>query len=85
MDLITQNVIRDHPNVKIILLHPDSTLPYVVTRAAVTMPDTGFSNEKSTEEMMEEARGFCLDLALSGNELPLPLIRKFAKPGRNSS
>ena len=82
MDLITQNVIRDHPNVKIILSHVGSTLPYVITRAAVTMPDAGFSIEKSTEEMMEEARGFYFDLALSGNEHQLPLIRKFAKPGQ---
>ena len=68
IDLITQNVIRDHPNVKIILSYPGSTLLYVITRAAVTMPDTGFINEESTEEMMEEARGFYFDLALSGNE-----------------
>ena len=82
MDLITQNVIRDHaPHVKIILSHAGGTLPYLITRVAVTMPSTGFGNGKTMEAIMEEARGFYFDIALSSNEFQLPLIRKFARPG----
>ena len=81
MDLITQNVIRDHPSVKIILSHAGGTLPYIAFRAAVLLPYAHSNNGKSTEEIMEEARSFFFDLALSGNEYTLPLISKFAKPG----
>ncbi|KAL2048696.1 hypothetical protein N7G274_000608 [Stereocaulon virgatum] len=81
MDLITRNVIRDHPSVKIILSHAGGTLPYIAFRAAVLLPDAHSSNDKSTEEIMQEARSFYFDLALSGNEYQLSLISKFAKPG----
>jgi predicted TIM-barrel fold metal-dependent hydrolase len=81
MDLITRNVIRDHPSVRIILSHAGGTLPYIVFRAAVLLSDTDSSNGKSTEEIMEEARSFYFDLALSSNEYQLPLVSRFAKPG----
>ena len=78
LDLITSNTIRDHPNCKIILSHAGGTLPYLATRAATMLPDTGLSG-KSTEEVFQEIRSFYFDLALSGNEYTLDLLLKFAR------
>ena len=80
LDLIVSNTVRDHPNCKIILSHAGGTLPYLATRAATVLPDAGLSS-KSTEEVLNEARSFYFDLALSGNEFTLGLLLKFAKPG----
>ena len=80
MDMIVNNVVRDHPSCKIILSHAGGTLPYLISRAAVLLPDCS-PLTKTTEEMMEEARSFYFDIALSGNAYTLPLLMQFAKKG----
>ena len=41
----------------------------------------GHATPKTTEEMLEEAKSFYFDIALSGNEYTLPLLMRFAKRG----
>ncbi|KAG6365903.1 hypothetical protein INS49_000079 [Diaporthe citri] len=80
VDLITSNTVRDHPNVKIILSHAGGTLPYLATRAAHLLADAHLSAQ-SPDEILDQARSFYFDLALSGNPSTLELILTFAKPG----
>lgn len=80
VDLIVSNTIRDYPDVKIILSHAGGSLPYLATRAAHLLADTGLSG-KTPEDFLEDARTFYFDLALSGNPLTLDFLTKFAKPG----
>ncbi|KAK4446903.1 amidohydrolase family protein [Podospora aff. communis PSN243] len=78
--LITTNTIRDFPNVKIILSHAGGTLPYVINRAANLCCRLRLVN-KTEEEFIEEARAFYIDVAFSGHEPQLRLLKEFAKPG----
>ncbi|PKX97728.1 amidohydrolase family protein [Aspergillus novofumigatus IBT 16806] len=78
--LITNNIIRDFPNVKIILSHAGGTLPYVVQRAANLCCRLRVV-DKTEEEFIEEARVFYIDVAFSGHEPQLRLLKEFAKPG----
>ena len=80
MDMILNNVIRDHPSVKIILSHAGGTLPFLLPRAAVLLPDCK-TTSKTTQEIMDEAKSFYFDIAISGNEYTLPLLMRFAKKG----
>ncbi|KAI2733529.1 hypothetical protein CBS147332_544 [Penicillium roqueforti] len=83
VDLITSGAISKNPDVKIILSHGGGTLPVLATRAANLLYDAGLT-EITPEIFMEQARGFYLDLALSGNEGNLELLlgkTGFAKPG----
>lgn len=80
VDLIVSGTIQRNPDVKIILSHAGGTLPYLATRAAHLLVDTGLSNI-SPEEFLDAARSFYFDLALSGNHWSLGLLMKFAKPG----
>lgn len=80
--LITTKTTRDFPDVKIILSHAGGTLPYVINRAAnlccrLRIVDGGMTED----EFVEQARGFYIDVAFSGYEPQLRLLRQFAKPG----
>ncbi|KAF3094645.1 hypothetical protein TWF569_011644 [Orbilia oligospora] len=83
MDIILSGTVRKYKNCKIILSHAGGTLPYLALRVAAMMPHTPFgkSNGLSTDEIIEDAKSFYFDLALSGNEFTLGLLLKFAKPG----
>ena len=80
MDMILNNVIHDHPSVKIILSHAGGTLAFLVSRAAALMSHCK-TITKSTQEIMDEAKFFYFDIALSANEYTLPLLMQFAKKG----
>ena len=80
VDMITAGVMKDFPNVKIILSHAGGSLPYLATRAAHLMADAGLTKMSATE-FLEHAKKFYFDTALSGNDLSLPLLLNFAKPG----
>lgn len=80
VDLIVSGTIQRNPDVKIILSHAGGTLPYLATRAAHLLVDTGLTNI-SPDEFLDAARSFYFDLALSGNHWSLGLLMKFAKPG----
>ena len=78
VDLIINNRLRDYPDCKVILSHAGGTIPYLVARAAHLLADSKFM-EKTAEEFIEDARKFYYDVALSTNEYPLGLLRKFVK------
>jgi len=78
--LITTNTIRDNPNCKIILSHAGGTLPYVIERAAGLCCRLRVV-DKTVEEFIDEARSFYIDVAFSGHEPILKLLKEFAKPG----
>ncbi|KAI9680443.1 MAG: hypothetical protein M1822_007201 [Bathelium mastoideum] len=81
MDMITAGVVRDSPGCKIILSHAGGTLPYLIYRAAAMLPlmpkPLGFSRE----QIVEQARGFYFDTAISANPITLKALFEFAKPG----
>ncbi|MCJ1403819.1 hypothetical protein MMC11_007042 [Xylographa trunciseda] len=73
MDLILSNTVRKFKNLKIILSHAGGALPYIVERPMSIMPHT--------EHIVEDAREFYYDTALSGGKNALMVLEKFAKPG----
>ncbi|KAK7180699.1 hypothetical protein DPSP01_012991 [Paraphaeosphaeria sporulosa] len=80
VDMILSGVLRDFPDVKIILSHAGGSLPYLATRAAHLLADAGLT-ALSADEFLTCAKSFYFDTALSGNALSLPLLLDFAPPG----
>ncbi|KAI0966751.1 hypothetical protein F4678DRAFT_265328 [Xylaria arbuscula] len=91
-DLITSGTIRSFPRVKIILSHAGGTLPYLALRPAAMLPyipaelpavyrDLAISGSEVTKILMEDARSFYFDTALSASPHQLCLLSEFAKPG----
>ncbi|KAL5405911.1 hypothetical protein PMIN03_008113 [Paraphaeosphaeria minitans] len=80
VDMIASGVPRDFPDVRIILSHAGGTLPFLAARAAHLLADTALTT-LSAADFLEHARGFYFDTALSGNDLSLPLLLDFARPG----
>lgn len=81
MDLIVTDTLRSTPDCKIILSHAGGTLPYLIYRVAEALPLTPMTIGKSTEEILEEARRFYFDTAISSNPVTLKALFAFAKPG----
>jgi len=81
MDLIINNTLRDYPGCKIILSHAGGDLPYLVYRAAGMLPYMPVTIGKSTEEIVEDAREFYFDTAISANPITLKALFELAKPG----
>lgn len=84
LDMILTGMLKNHAaDCRIILSHAGGTLPYLIHRAAGMMPYTpaGPTVGKSTEEMIEEARMFYFDTAISANPITLQALFSFAKPG----
>jgi 6-methylsalicylate decarboxylase len=73
MDLILSDTKRNHPDCKVILSHAGGTLPYLVKRVANIMLKTNFS-PKAPHEILEDARSFYFDLALSSSHQVLRLL-----------
>lgn len=80
MDMIMSNNLRKFPDCKVILSHAGGTLPYLIHRLTMIV-DTPFTIGKTREEIVEDAKQFYFDLALSGSDLVLDMLCKFAKPG----
>lgn len=78
--LIIGNVMRDFTRCKIILSHAGGSLPYVINRAANLCARLRIV-DKTEEEFVEEGRNFYCDVAFSGHEPQLRLLKEFAKPG----
>ena len=77
IDLITRNMLRDHAsNCKIILSHAGGDLPYLIDRAAGMLPfaPASFNAGKSRDEMLDEARSFYYDTALSSSPMALKAL-----------
>ena len=79
VDLIVSKNIRTFKNVKIILAHAGGVLPYLMGRPASIIP--AVSANHNADEMMEDAREFYYDTALSGSPNQLLLVKDFVKPG----
>ena len=77
IDLITSNMLRDHASdCKIILSHAGGDLPYLIDRAAglLAWAPPSFSPGKSRDEMLNEARTFYYDTALSSSPMHLKAL-----------
>lgn len=81
MDLIIGNTLRSSPQCKIILSHAGGTLPYLIDRPAVMLPLTPMTVGKTTEEILDEAREFYFDTAISSSPFTLTALFMLAKPG----
>jgi 6-methylsalicylate decarboxylase len=76
-DMISNNTKRDYPDCKCILSHAGGTLPILLVRAAggIDMMSRG---SKTAESILEDARSFYFDLALSSSSNVLDtLLRHF--------
>lgn len=76
--LITSNTVRNHPNCKIILSHGGGTLPYVATRIANAAADAGLLVDKTSHEVLLEAKQFYFDLSMTSYRDPIELLASFA-------
>ena len=81
IDLVVSGMMSRHPGCKIILSHAGGTLPYLIYRAAGMLPHTPMKTGQSTEEIVETAREFYFDTAISANPVTLRALFAFAKPG----
>lgn len=79
VDLLASKTVRDFPDVKIILSHAGGTLPYLIGRPATVLPY--LSEDFRPEDVIEDARNFYYDIAVSGSDNVLTILEKFAKPG----
>ena len=80
MSLLVTNRLQEYPHAKIILSHAGGTLPYLIHRTATMLPVTPVTVGKSTEQLIEEARQFYFDVALSSNAATLKALFEVAKP-----
>lgn len=80
-DLIISKTIRNFKNVKIILSHAGGALPFLVARPSSITPYMPTKEVYVTEDMIDDAREFYYDTALSGVENALLVMEKFVKPG----
>ncbi|KAF2104725.1 amidohydrolase 2 [Rhizodiscina lignyota] len=84
IDMIVSGTLKNYaPDCKIILSHAGGTLPYLIYRVAGMIPYTQMNErvKKSTEEIVEEAKMFYFDTAISANEITLKALLALAKPG----
>ncbi|KAI9928667.1 hypothetical protein ASPWEDRAFT_149251 [Aspergillus wentii DTO 134E9] len=83
MDLITSGRLRQNPGCKVILSHAGGTLPYLIHRSATMLPCMPADRNIgiSRDEILETAREFYFDTAISANEVTLQALFAFAKPG----
>lgn len=80
MDLIIHRRLQQFPDVKIILSHAGGTLTSLITRSTmIALPE--FGGVMSAEDIVDQAKKFYFDLALSGSKEVLPLILGFAEKG----
>lgn len=75
--MIFADVPRRFPNCKFILSHGGGTLPYIATRVAHQCADVGLYSA-SAEDFLKQAKSFYFDLALTGYEVAVEALLKFA-------
>jgi 6-methylsalicylate decarboxylase len=84
MDMILSGTTRRYTDCKIILSHAGGTLPWLAFRTAGLLPFASALHSNvglSDDEILEEARRFYFDTALSGHHFMQDAISKFAKKG----
>lgn len=78
IDMILNKRLYQFPDIKVILSHGGGTLAALVKRATLmSLPE--FGAHISSEDIIEQAKRFYFDLALTGSEEMLPLILNFAR------
>jgi 6-methylsalicylate decarboxylase len=80
MDMLMNNHMRDYPDCKVILSHAGGSMPHLIYRLASILEHTPMTVGKPRDELLEDARCFYFDLALSANPVTLPALLAFAKP-----
>lgn len=81
MDLITSGRLRQHSGCKVILSHAGGTLPYLIYRAATMLPCMPDGSKRTRQELLDEAKEFYFDTALSSGGPTFSALTEFAKPG----
>ena len=81
VNLIVTNTMRDCSKSKVILSHAGGTLPYVIHRAADLCTRLRVV-DLTADEFVEQAQRFFIDVAFTGHEPQLELLRKFSASGR---
>jgi predicted TIM-barrel fold metal-dependent hydrolase len=77
-DMIISGTLRSYLDINVILSHAGGSVPYVVGRAASLLPSFAGLKTASTEDILEEAKRFYFDLALSSTSHTLDtLLRNF--------
>lgn len=79
MDIIASKTICKYKNVKIVLSHGGGTLSYLIGRPASVIPY--LDETQAIPDILEDAKEFYDDTAVSGSENVLTVLEKFAKPG----
>ncbi|KAJ5679758.1 hypothetical protein N7462_008002 [Penicillium macrosclerotiorum] len=77
VDMIISNVTQQYPNCVRILSHAGGTLPYLMSRLAVTSRATRYTKKtwgKTYDDLMDDFRSFHYDLALSSSPAVLELL-----------
>jgi 6-methylsalicylate decarboxylase len=82
IDMVLSDTLSLAPDCKIILAHAGGTLPYLIDRVAGMLPHTPFSVGKSREEILQQAKKFYFDTALSSDKGVLDLLGSFAGEGK---
>lgn len=76
IDMVLRRRMHQFPDVKIILSHVGGTLPTLAARSTIiSQPE--FSSVMGAEDILDQAKRFYFDLALSGSAEALPLILGF--------
>ncbi|XP_055340584.1 uncharacterized protein LOC129589757 [Paramacrobiotus metropolitanus] len=81
IDMVASNVIRDFPNVKIIVSHAGGTLPYIFGRITNSFYRSG-RLKKTPDQVLQEVKTLYFDIATSKYPLTLDAITNFAQPDR---
>lgn len=83
LDIIISGRLRQYPGCKVILSHAGGTLPYLIHRAATMLPCMPADRNigLSRKEILEQAREFYFDTAISANAVTLKALVEFAQPG----
>ncbi|KAJ4249758.1 hypothetical protein NW762_012099 [Fusarium torreyae] len=80
MDMILNRRLEQFPDVKIILSHGGGTLAALIKRVTmVALPE--FGELMSADAIINQAKQFYFDTALSGSQEMFPMILEFAQPG----
>jgi predicted TIM-barrel fold metal-dependent hydrolase len=74
LDLIISGTVRSYPDIKVILSHAGGNLPYVIGRAASLLPSFSGLKTATTEDIIEDAKRFYFDLALSSTSHTLDTL-----------
>lgn len=80
LDLLIRETLQTYPGCRVILSHAGGDLPWIIHRLAVVIPHTPLADGRSMDQLIEQAKEFYFDTALSSGPLSLPSLLAFARP-----